>query len=150
MFYAEFHDREPLNFLKESHLKVSTGNKAKPRIAYIDDAITFTLRWKFKLKDKIDIETFSSSTTFLKKTKEEPEFLQSLDVIVTDYYFGPEDPFNGKSFAAELRQLGFNKPIYLASNGDFKEADFKPELTGVIGKDAPSFETVMRWISNPT
>ena len=118
----------------------------KPRVAYIDDAITFTLSWKFKLKEKIDLETFASTTKFLQRVQEEPEFLRSLDVIVTDYYFGPEDPLNGKTFAAELRRLGYEKPIYLASNGDFAADECKPCLNGVIGKDVPEVETILGWI----
>lgn len=131
---------------KVGNIKQKASENTKPRIAYIDDATIFTLSWTLKLKDQLDIETFSSTANFLKKTKEDSTFLQSLDVIVTDYYFRKDDPFNGKTFAAAIRKLGFEKPIYLASNGDFNENDFKPDLTGVIGKDAPSFETVMSWI----
>lgn len=120
--------------------------RTRPRIAYIDDSITFTLSWKMKLKEQIDVETFSSTNQFFTKIQSDPGFLQSLDVIVTDYYFGPEDPLNGKSFAAELRQMGYEKPIYLASNGDFVEDDFKPILTGTIGKDLPDLQTVLSWM----
>ena len=99
-----------------------------------------------KLRDQIDVETFSSTQKFFSRSQENPDFLQSLDVIVTDYYFGVDDPLNGKSFAAELRKMGYEKPIYLASNGDFDSEELRPDLTGVIGKDIPDFETVMRWI----
>ena len=122
------------------------AEKRKPKVAYIDDAITFTLSWKFKLKDKVDLETFTSTSAFFTKCEKDPDFLESLDVIVTDFYFGDSDPLNGKSFAAVLRGRGFEKPIYLASNGDFNPEDLKPDLTGAISKDVPSAETILGWI----
>ena len=122
-------------------------NKAKPRVAYIDDAITFTLSWKMKLKDTIDLETFPGSSSFLERVNNEADFLRSFDVIVTDYHFAADDPLNGQSFAAELRRLGYNKPIYLASNGDLSEEELRPEFTGSIGKDVPSFELIQEWLA---
>lgn len=134
--------------------KTQTGHNPKmtkptdrPRIAYIDDTITFTLSWKMRLRDQIDVDTFSSTAKFFNRTKEEPDFLVSLDVIVTDYHFGAEDPLNGKTFAAQLREMGYDKPIFLASNGDFTQEDIKPDLNGVISKDVPDLETVLSWIN---
>lgn len=63
-----------------------------------------------------------------------------------DNYVGAEDPLNGKSFAAELRKMGYEKPIYLASNGDFNETELRPDLNGVIGKEVPDPETIQTWI----
>ena len=63
----------------------------------------------------------------------------------TQFYTLP-DPLNGKTFAEQLRKIGYEKPIYLASNGDFDEDDFKPHLNGLIGKDVPTFEMIMSWI----
>jgi signal transduction histidine kinase/CheY-like chemotaxis protein len=122
--------------------------KSKPRIAYVDDSMTFTLSWKLKLKDQVDVETFASTSRFFEKIEAEPNFLQSLDVIVTDFYFGADDPLDGRSFAVELRKMGYAGPIYLASNGDFSQKDLQPYLSGVIGKDIPDIAKVSRWIEN--
>ena len=82
----------------------------------------------------------------MNKAQEHPRFLESFDVIVTDFYFGADDPHNGKTLAAELRRQGYEKPIYLASNGDFSAEDCAPHLTGLIGKDVPEFETILSWL----
>lgn len=124
-----------------------TTEKRMPKIAYIDDSLSFTLSWKLKLKDKIDIETFTSTSAFFARCEIDGNFLHSFDVIVTDFYFGPSDPVNGESFAKELRARGFCKPIYLASNGDFQLEDLNPALTGAIGKEIPTVEAILSWIA---
>jgi signal transduction histidine kinase/CheY-like chemotaxis protein len=123
-----------------SELLHSTAFQERIRIAYIDDTKIYTKTWKMRLKSKADVYTFESTEEFFAELSKDPQFFARLDVIVTDFYFGPEDPMDGKSFAHELRRIGFEKPIYLASNGDFEIEDLKPDINGVISKDVPNID----------
>jgi signal transduction histidine kinase/DNA-binding NarL/FixJ family response regulator len=118
------------------------------RLAFLDDAKTFTMIWKMKLKSQMDIETFSKTTDFLTAVESDPAFLQSFDIIVTDFHFADGDPHTGKTLATKIRQLGFTKPIMLASNGDFNAEELKPDLNGCVGKDVPSLSEIENWLKS--
>jgi hypothetical protein len=139
-------DAIPATLASPEASATAVGAPKKPRIAYVDDSRTFTISWKMKLKAVIDLNTYSSSDEFFEKSALLPEGLHTFDAIVTDYYFGPGDPHNGRTFAAKLREAGFKGPIYLASNGDFSAEQVKPEIDGVISKEIPSLETIMGWL----
>jgi signal transduction histidine kinase/DNA-binding NarL/FixJ family response regulator len=116
------------------------------KLAFLDDTKTFTMIWKMNLKNSLNIETFSKTTAFLERAASEPDFLASFDVIVTDYHFADGDPHTGKTFAAEVRKMGFTKPVMLATNGDFSVEELKPHLNGCIGKEVPSLQEVESWL----
>jgi signal transduction histidine kinase len=123
-----------------------TGRGKKLKIVYLDDTQTFTLMWKMKLRDKINLETYSETGTFLRHCVADAAYLHSFDLIITDYYFGEGDPHTGETLALELRNFGFKGPILLATNGDFSEQKLSPSITATIGKEVPSTEFLERVI----
>lgn len=120
--------------------------KKRLRLVYLDDTKTFTMMWKMKLRDDLDLETFSNTASFLALCDADESFLEGFDAIVTDYHFANSDEHSGKTLALELRKRGYTGPIMLATNGDFEAEELKPHLTGAIGKEVPSLQTIRSWL----
>ena len=116
--------------------------KLKPRFAYIDESVVFLQGTKFKLGESAEVIPFKSSNKFFAKLQEDQGFLDSIDFVVTDFYFADGDEHDGETLALELRRMGFQKPILLASNGDHNLTN--GPFTAAVEKPISSLESLMK------
>lgn len=127
----------------------STLTSSVPRllsVAMLDDSISTRLGWKMELEDETSFRAFASTKAFFEACQAEPSYLSTIDVVITDYNFAPDDPHDGGTFARELRTRGYGGLI-LRSSG---ESDLGPEIEalfdGDVGKmplEWPAFEAAL-------
>jgi signal transduction histidine kinase len=105
----------------------------KPEVIFLDDSPLARWAWENKLKARVSVRCFDGPKAFFEKLEKgsaDTLDLRALHTIITDHYFAPEDRMTGIEFAQELRRLGFNGRILLASNGEFSSS----ELAGIVDK----------------
>jgi CheY-like chemotaxis protein len=93
----------------------SVADAPLPEIAYIDDALSFLVGMRVKVKGKAILHEFRSPTEFLARMEAETDFIGTLACIVTDFHFASDEPLDGLAFARRLRARGYSRPIVLAS-----------------------------------
>jgi CheY-like chemotaxis protein len=117
-----------------------------PEFVFLDDMSIFRKSWELKNKNKFILHTYDSPAAFLHVLQMNPEFLKNLRCVVTDYFFGEGAQDNGAALAEKLRQLGFQKPIFLASDGEFTSDQIGVAITRVISKQSRSFDELELYI----
>jgi CheY-like chemotaxis protein len=133
--------------LKEE-LKPSTGSQApkKPTFAYVDDSLSFLIGMRMKVKTDATLHEFKSTGKFFERVEKEPDFLSSLDFLVTDFHFDASDRYNGLTFAEELRKMGFRRPILLASGADIEPEELaKAGINGALPKVISGWDDLKEW-----
>jgi hypothetical protein len=96
------------------------------------------------------LHEFKSTANFFEKVDSDPDFLSSLDFLVTDFHFDAGDIYNGLTFAEELRKRGFQRPILLASGADIEPEELKKAgLNGTLPKVVNGWEDLANWATKP-
>jgi signal transduction histidine kinase len=95
----------------------------KGHLIVVDDNEFILCNWA-SLEDLQKIKTYHSPEQFWTDVKKDSSILEEANGIVTDYFFDGRSQINGIKFADELRTAGYEKNIFLSSDGDFKESDF--------------------------
>lgn len=135
--------------LPEEPIGIALQKSSKPTFAYVDDSLIFLLGMRIKVKEKAVCHEFQSSVKFFERVKTEAAFLQSLDFIVTDFYFSASDKLDGLSFAAEIRSIGYQNPIILASDAEIDETQLiAAGINGVISKTILGWEELEKRVAN--
>jgi CheY-like chemotaxis protein len=116
-----------------------------PCFAYIDDSKTMLMGMRLSTNGQATLHEFQTSKAFLDRISANPSFLNDLDFIVTDFHFAPSDSLNGLSLCAEIRRIGFQKPIYLASDAEVSQEDLLAAgMTRTIPKTSESWANLSK------
>ena len=87
-------------------------------IALIEDDIWVQEDWE--ATEGLKVRSYETPAEFLALLESDPEALNSIDVVVTDYYFDSDDtsapPLTGDDVLARVRILSNSLPVLLASN----------------------------------
>lgn len=120
--------------------------KALPEIAYVDDALSFLVGMRVKVKGRAVLHEFRSPSALLQKVDSQPAFLPRLQCIITDFHFGAGEELDGVAFAKELRARGFTRPILLAS-GTVAEVEWGEgsALSGRLEKPLSDWSQLEPW-----
>ena len=105
-----------------------------PEFAILDDSRLTLRAWKRKIGSNAIVYTFESPKEFWTRVQENPDFLDRLSFVLTDFYFAEGVLENGFGFAEELRKH-FQKPILLCSDGEFTPDLIKGKVSGIVSKD---------------
>jgi signal transduction histidine kinase len=127
-----------------------TTEKHKPKLAYVDDSRAFLVGMKTRFEKFAEVQCFISSQALLQQADLDPFFLQSFDLIITDFTLGPSDAHDGSTLALELRRQGFQKPILLCSNGYTAGDEIHSAFDGRIEKGTPTWSSLAQWLTRET
>lgn len=107
-------------------------------VAVVDDS-EFNCRAWIELNIGRPLMTFESPEMFWHYAERNPDFFNSLAMIITDHFFGAKSAITGIEFAKNMMDKSVGKPVFLSSVGDFSNALPIPGIAGVLpGK-------VMKW-----
>lgn len=114
------------------------------RLALIDDDVFVREIWQ-AVGGGWQVEVFDGPASFWKAVAERKDFLNSFDVIMTDYYFGKDEEGTGDAFARALKGASDALPVVLFSDVRLSDAEMAP-FDGQIAKgEAPSVELLARY-----
>lgn len=104
--------------LNPSGGQTSKGDGDRIMVALVEDSLFLQDAWVHEAT-AFTVLPFEGPTAFFNAMKENPDLLEQLQFIITDYFFDHEQDSNGFTFAEKLRKThSFQKPILLASNSE--------------------------------
>lgn|GEM_PF-7067959 len=113
--------------------KKSDPDASRPLVAVVDDDVFVREAWQKTLSVDAEVRTYKSPTEFLTALETDPDAMEHLHCIVTDFDFRSENDIDGHTFAG-LFKSRHGAPIFLASDGIFTDAETL-QYDGVISKD---------------
>lgn len=120
----------------------------KPNIIHVDDSEFILYVFKNMAKGRAELKSFSSPRACLSYLNELPSVLESVDAIVTDYFFAETDQTDGLKFACEIRSIGYQGPIILLSDAEISEENAKAAGVSATFKKDVSFDEILNCVGN--
>lgn len=97
------------------------GDGGKGHYVVVDDSNLMLFTWQQFQTQLGCVKTFRSPEEFWAAAASDENLLNYTKAVVTDQNFDEFSEKTGLEFADELRASGFERPIYIASNGDFTD-----------------------------
>jgi signal transduction histidine kinase len=105
-------------------------SKDKKFVVIIDDDPLICRSWKRNLSG-VGVITFLQPEEFQAFLEKNKNFINKIDIIVSDYYFGKNSKFTFDKFARELREI-YNGKVFLSSDVILNEDLILKELNIIL------------------
>lgn len=92
------------------------------------------MAWEFANSD-MPCDTFSSPQDFLSKIASNPQYVDTIAAVITDFHFD-NSTLSGVEFAGQIKALHPSLPIYLSTNATLSTEDVGPHIVAAIPKNA--------------
>ena len=117
---------------------LSADTRLDSVVAVVDDS-EFNCRAWVQMNIGRPLMTFETPEMFWQYAEKNPDFFNSLTLIITDHFFGAKSAITGVEFAKNMMDKLIDKPVFLSSVGDFSNALPIPGIAGILP------EKVMKW-----
>lgn len=107
---------------------------ADSNVIVVDDCSFIRHQWE-GLPSAGKIQTFIRPEDFLGQLVLNRDIIDTADAIVTDFHFDNSSEYNGLSFAAAIRGLGYTGSIFLSTEAELTEDGIARYNVKVIAKD---------------
>lgn len=114
--------------------EAAQSTQKQQSLVLIDDCRIQRFSWASLSELKDVLITFESPEEFLDAVKRDSLLMRESKAIVIDQYFKKSSSYNGTEFAAKLRAMGYKKPLFLCSDGDFSREELEPSNLTLIPK----------------
>ncbi len=128
---------------------VSSEVQILPEIAVVEDDVFIVEMWVRKLAGQAHVHVFLSPETFQRALAAEPDLVNRLDMVITDYYFD-EIQETGADVGEMVKSLCKDIPVILCSNGEFNLNQFSGSIDRVISKSPREYKDLLAVVSYNT
>jgi signal transduction histidine kinase/DNA-binding response OmpR family regulator len=108
-------------------------------VIIIDDSPFVLEAWSAALKGQAKVHLLSSSQELAQRISAQPDFLNHVRCIVTDYYLG-EGSLNGLEIARMIKTRRPDIPVFLSSDAILADSEWRGIVDRVISKDPLPFD----------
>lgn len=118
------------------------NSKKRPEIAVLDDNVFMLEGWEHFLSRDAVVHSSESPEDFRRKLLLDPELLNRLDLVITDFHFdGAKE--NGLELGRFLKNTHKELPVFLCSDANFDKMSLKGVVDAVIEKTPKSLAVLM-------
>ena len=111
-------------------------------IALIEDDIFVAEMWEKSLANDVVVHVFDSAEQLYQTLEADPQLIQKLELVITDYYFDGSDE-TGMEVGKLVKSQRPDVPVYLSSSGHFNKADFVGAIDKIIAKEPLSYRSLL-------
>jgi signal transduction histidine kinase/CheY-like chemotaxis protein len=118
--------------------------KHRPSVAILDDNIFILEAWTDALGADSRVFSFASPEELLEALEKDPNFLNTLACVVTDFHFDNSTVYDGMDVGKLVKSRRPGIPVLLSSDGEMNGLDLAGSIDHVIAKAPASLETLIQ------
>ncbi len=122
-----------LRLTLQAGLRPQSTDNAKPEVLFIDDNIFFQEAWEAVLKPDSIVHLLNSPEELAAKLCKEPQFLDNVAFVVTDFYFD-NSRGSGLDVGRIVKKHRPDKVVMLCSDGEFDNSVFEGAIDRTVSK----------------
>ena len=121
--------------------------QALPRLAVVEDNIFMLEAFVDALSADSEVFGFSSPECLIEKLNADPDFLNSLACVVTDFHFDNSTAYDGVDVGKLVKSRRPGLSVLLSSDGETKNMDLVGSIDHVIAKAPTNFSALAKQYS---
>ncbi|MEI8027454.1 MAG: hybrid sensor histidine kinase/response regulator [Pseudomonadota bacterium] len=122
-----------LRLTLQAGLRPRATDDVKPEVLFIDDNSFFQEAWESVLKPDSIVHLLSSPEELAAKLSKEPQFLDKMAFVITDFYFD-NSRASGLDVGRLVKKHRPDKVVLLCSDGEFDNSVFEGAIDRTVSK----------------